>query len=447
MLLATALALALAAPAAPPILPWTMNEQRLDNGLRIVVIPTDKSGSFAMYEMVGTGSRDEVEAGHSGFAHFFEHMMFRGTKKYPADARTALLAKLGVDEGGYTTDDFTGYSLQGPKQALDELFTLEADRFANLEYSEDDFKTESRAVLGEYNKNFSNPDEKAYEALANLAFDAHTYKHTTMGFLKDIERMPKEFAYSRDFFRRFYTPDNVLIVIAGDVDPAAVQAKAKAAFSSWKGTRQVTKLDDEPALTAPRSLVVEWANPTQRRVHLGWRVPSAVDDPKQAALGLLLKAYLFSNSSDLVKGLVLGGKGAEAPAEQVDCWWDVHKDASLFPVAVRVKDGADVAAVVDRVQAELDAVAAGKVNDRRFNDVKSNLRYSLLMSFTSADRIAGTLAWMTGPSMNPGFTEALFAALADTSVVELQRYVSTSFSAQQRATVELHHTAATGAAK
>jgi zinc protease len=260
--------------------------------------------------------------------------------------------------------------------------------------------------------------------------------------------MPKEFAYSRDFFSRFYTPDNVLIIIAGDVDPAAVHAKAKAEFSSWKGQRQTTRLDDEPALTSPRSLVVEWANPTQRRVHLGWRVPSAVDDPKQAALGLLLKAYLFSNSSELVKRLVLGGNGADAPAEQIDCWWDVHKDASLFPVAVRVKDGADVAAVINRVQAELDAVGSGRINDRRFNDVKSNLRYSLLMSFTSADRIAGTLAWMTGPSMNPGFTEALFAALADTSVVELQRYVATSFSAQQRATVELHHTpAASGAAK
>ncbi|HEY1097999.1 MAG TPA: insulinase family protein, partial [Myxococcota bacterium] len=176
--------------ATASLLPWTLHEKRLDNGLRLVVIPTDESGSFAMYEVVGTGSRDEVEAGHSGFAHFFEHMMFRGTRKFPAEARTALLAKLGVDEGGYTTDDFTAYSLQGPSTALGELFALEADRYANLWYSEDDFRTESRAVLGEYNKNFANPDEKAFEALTNLAFDKHTYKHTTMGFLDDIQRMP-----------------------------------------------------------------------------------------------------------------------------------------------------------------------------------------------------------------------------------------------------------------
>jgi len=442
MLFATALAVVLSASSAAPILPWTMHEKRLDNGLRIVVVPTDKSGFFAMYEVVGTGSRDEVEPGHSGFAHFFEHMMFRGTKKVPADARTALLAKLGVDEGGYTTDDFTAYSLQGPKAALNELFDLEADRFANLEYSEDDFKTESRAVLGEYNKNFANPDEKAYEALANLAFDTHTYKHTTMGFLKDIEQMPKEFAYSRGFFKKFYTPDNVLIVIAGDVDPAAIHAAAAKAFSSWKGQRTKTKIDDEPALSAERRAIVPWANQTQRRVHLGWRVPSAVDDPKQAALGLLLKAYLFSGSSDLVKGLVIGGSGADdaALAEDVSCWWDVHKDASLYPVAVRVKDGASADIVIDRVQGHLDNVAAGKVNDRRFADVKSNLRYSLLMNLTSADRIAGTLAWQSGPSMDAAYLETLYAALASTTVPELQRYVGQWFGKSQRAIVELRHT-------
>ena len=448
MLLAATLALALSAVAAPPVLPWQLHEKRLDNGLRVVVIPTDKSGFFAMYELVGTGSRDEVEPGHSGFAHFFEHMMFRGTKLYPAAARTSLLAKLGVDEGGYTTDDFTGYSLQGPSTALPELIALEADRFANLEYSEDDFKTESRAVLGEYNKNFANPDEKAWEALTNLAFDKHTYKHTTMGFLEDIQRMPNEFAYSRSFFKKFYTPDNVLIIIAGDVDPAAIHARFAKTFSSWRGQREKTRIDDEPALAAERRAVVEWANPTQPRVHIGWRVPSGVDDPRQAALGLLLKAYLFSPSSDLVKGLVLGGSRADDKAlvEEVDCWWDVHKDASLFPVAVRVKEGAANDVVIDRIQGHLDSIAAGKINDRRFADVKSNLRYSMLMQFTSADRIASTVAWNSGPSMDTGFIEKLSAAMAATTVPELQAYVGKWFARQQRAVVELRHAPSTAAA-
>src|SRR5581483_11000583 len=98
--------------------------------------------------------------------------------KWPDEKRVSLLASLGVDESGYTTDDFTVFHLQGPKEALAKIVELEGDRYANLEYSDDDEKTESKAVLGEYNKNSSNPDRKAYEALSDLAFDKHTYKHT-----------------------------------------------------------------------------------------------------------------------------------------------------------------------------------------------------------------------------------------------------------------------------
>ncbi|HEY1098921.1 MAG TPA: insulinase family protein, partial [Myxococcota bacterium] len=284
------------------------------------------------------------------------------------------------------------------------------------------------------------PDEKAFEALTNLAFDKHTYKHTTMGFLDDIQRMPNEYAYSRRFFKRFYAPDNVMIVIAGDVDPAAIFAEATTAFAAWKGQRAKTKLDDEAALSAERRAVVEWENPTQRRLHVGWRVPSAVDDPQKAALGLLLKAYLFSASSDLVKQLVIGSSADPALAEKVECWWEVHKDASLFPVAVRVKDDASLDVALARVQQHLDDVAAGKINDRRFADVKSNLRYSVLMSFTSADRIAGTIAWTSGPAMDPHFLEQLQAALTTTTPAQLQQYVGQWFGKQQRAIVELRHT-------
>ena len=99
----------------------------------------------------------------------------------------------------------------------------------------------------------------------------------------------------------------------------------------------------------------------------------------------------------------------------------------------------------------LDTVAAGKINDRRFADVKSNLRYSLLMQLTSADRIAGTLAWNSGPAMDPAFVEKLSAAMASTTVPELQRYVGQWFGKHQRAIVELRHTPAvktsTGAAR
>ncbi|MBM4280481.1 MAG: insulinase family protein [Deltaproteobacteria bacterium] len=422
-------------PATGPVFPFPRLEQRLDNGLRTVVVPTDKSGFFALYELVGTGSRDEVEPGRSGFAHFFEHIMFKGTKAVPADARVALLASLGVDESGFTTDDFTGYSLVGPAEALPRILELEADRYQNLTYGEDVFRVESRAVLGEYNKNFSNPDNKAEEALFDLAFDKHTYKHTTMGFLADIEQMPDGYRYARSFFERFYTPDNVLLVVVGDVDPDAVHAATARAFAGWKGRRAKTDLPDEPPLSAERRRTIGWANPTQDRLHVGWRVPSAVDDPKQAALGLLLQGYAFGPSSALARQVVLD----DQLAESVDAAWSMHKDASLFPVASTIKEGKRPDDVLDRVQRALDAIGEGTIDARRFDDVRSNLRYGLLMQLTSAESIASTLVFVSGPSLDTGAVDAVHAALAALTPADMQAYVRAHFGRAQRAVVVLHH--------
>ncbi len=447
MLAVAAVLLSTSLASAPPTFPYERVEKKLDNGLRIVVVPVPDSGFFAISEIVGTGSRDEVEAGHSGFAHFFEHMMFKGTEKHPADKRVALLASLGVDEGGYTTDDFTCYQLTGPTPGLAKILELEGDRFQHLSYSEDSFKTESRAVLGEYNKNFSNPDEKAGEVLVDLAFDKHTYKHTTMGYLKDIQKMPEQYKYSRDFFGRFYTPDNLTIVVVGAVDVATVQQQVQASFGGWQGKRQKTDLVDEAPLSQERRKEIGWDNPVQDRLHVGWRVPSSVDDPKNAALGLLLRSYLFSDSSDLWKSVVLD----EELAESVESWWSPHKDASLFGVYAKVKDGKSSDEVLSRIQAHLDNVSAGKINDRRFTDVKSNLKYALLMDLTSPKAISDRIAEFSGPAFDVGFVDGVFGAMRDLGPRELQQFVRERFGKDQRAVVVLHHTAkatkATKAAK
>lgn len=413
--------------------PYTMVESRLENGLRLVVIPTDARGMFALYAVVGTGSRDEVEPGHSGFAHFFEHIMFKGTKRVPADARVALLASLGVDESGYTTDDFTTYHLQGPSEALARVIELEGDRYQNLDFSEDAFKTESRAVLGEYNKNYSIPERKAFEALSDLAFDTHTYKHTTMGFLADIQRMPQEFSYARQFFKRFYTPDNVLLFVVGDVKAPEVEALVKQHFGGWAGKRVATRVTDEPPLTKERTKTVAWENPTLERLLVGWRVPSSVRNARDGALALLLKSYLFSESSVLTQQVVLD----EQLAESISADFDLHRDASLFPVIARVKEGKSADAVLLRVQTALDSLAAGNVDAARFEAVRSNLRYALLMGLTSADSIAGTVAYFAGPSMDPHAIDVLLAASSTISPSDLASFVRQFFGAGQRAVVKL----------
>lgn len=104
-----------------------------------------------------TGSRNEVEPGKTGFAHFFEHMMFHGTQKYSADAYNAALKQMGADSNAFTSDDLTVYHILAGKDALPKIIELESDRFQHLQYADPDFQKEARAVLGEYNKNASNP--------------------------------------------------------------------------------------------------------------------------------------------------------------------------------------------------------------------------------------------------------------------------------------------------
>ena len=154
--------------------------------------------------------------GFLGFAHFFEHLMFRGTPNTPPEKYRRIMVEAGARENASTGDDFTRYYSTFAKEDLDTMLALYADMFQNLSYAEPDFKTEARAILGEYNKNSANPTSKLYEILRNTAFDRHTYKHTTMGFLKDIEDMPNQYEYSRLFFNRYYRPEYTTIVAAGD---------------------------------------------------------------------------------------------------------------------------------------------------------------------------------------------------------------------------------------
>src|SRR5438874_1182113 len=176
--------------AAGDVMPFPASEKTLPNGLKVIVVPTGFPNIVSMYIPVQTGSRNEPEPGKSGFAHFFEHMMFRGTPTYPPEKFEAVMTKAGARSNANTSDDRTVYHVTFGKDDLAKMMEVQADRFMNLAYSEAAFKTEANAVLGEYNKNSASPVRKLIEVQRNNAYTTHTYKHTTMGFIKDIEDMP-----------------------------------------------------------------------------------------------------------------------------------------------------------------------------------------------------------------------------------------------------------------
>src|SRR5262249_3530685 len=156
--------------AAGKIFPYAYNQEDLPNGLRLITIPTDYPNIVSVFIVVSTGSRNEVEPGKSGFAHLFEHLMFRGTPEFSSERYQMELRTAGESSNAFTTDDFTAYHTTFSKEDLPRILTMEADRFQHLSYPEPAFRTEALAVLGEYNKNSANPGSKLNEMLRATAY-------------------------------------------------------------------------------------------------------------------------------------------------------------------------------------------------------------------------------------------------------------------------------------
>ena len=264
-------------PEKQKIFPYEYTIDDLPNGLRLVTIPTDFPNIVAVYTVVRAGARNEVEHGKSGYAHLFEHLMFRGSEHYTPEQRDAILKRAGADDNAYTTDDRTVFHEVFSKEDLDTILQLNADTFERLKYSPDAYKTETKAVLGEFNKNSSNPTEKLFEVLRATAYRKHTYEHTAMGFIKDIEDMPNQYDYSLQFYQRYYRPENVIIMVVGDVQHAQTLAMVKKYFGDWKRGDYTPQIPSEPEQTSPREEHIDWPSPTLPYVDVAFRGPAYSD--------------------------------------------------------------------------------------------------------------------------------------------------------------------------
>ena len=380
-------------PAAAPettarIFEMPYLERDLDNGLRVIIVPTDYPDIVTIQIPVQTGSRNEIEPGKTGFAHFFEHMMFRGTEQYPADVYADILKKAGADQNAYTTDDYTNYHITFTKDDLEKVIEIEADRFQNLSYSEDVFRTEALAVKGEYLKNFSNPISKMFERISDLMFSEHTYKHTTMGFIEDIEAMPDQLEYSKVFFDRWYRPEKSVVILVGDLDPEATFELVKKYWGGWERGDYAMEVPVEPPLGGPKYEHLQWDGPTQPWLTMAFRGPAFVPTEKDMpALDLISEIY-FSESSDLYKQLVL----EDQTVDQLFAYFPNQKDPGMLLVAARLTDAANAPQVRDKINRTLAEARTQLVADSKIEETKSRLRYSFTSRMGSSGDIGSILA-------------------------------------------------------
>jgi len=418
--------------------PFTYTQQDLPNGLRLVTIPTDSPNLVSIYVVVQTGSRNEVEAGKSGFAHLFEHMMFRGTAKYPPEKYNQVLQRAGAASNAFTSDDLTAYYTTFSKEDLPRILAMEADRFQTLKYTPEVFKTETGAVLGEYNKNSSDPEEKLDEVLHDTAFDRHTYKHTTMGFLKDVQDMPSQYDYSLKFFDRYYRPEYTTIVVAGDVDPKNVRALVDQYWGGWKRGSYHPDIPVEPAQQGARENHIDWPSPTLPLIDIAFHGPAYSDTSKEWAALDALATLAFSRNSDLYEKLVV----REQKVDMLAANMAQSLDPNLWEVEARVKNASDLPYVRAQILETIKRFQDQPVAADKLDAAKNRRRYAFTMGLDNSQSVAAAVARYVALRRSPDTIDKLYSLYSQLTPADIQAAARKYLTENNRTIVTL-----TGAAE
>lgn len=403
----TALLLSAQAFASDAIFPYAVTQHTLDNGLRIAVVPMPTPNAVAVYTWFQVGSRDEVDEGRTGFAHFFEHLAFYGTPTWPPDRREEQLLRMGAEENAWTWLDETVYHTVLPTSHLDAFLAMEADRFQHLALTADMVQKESGAVYGEFRKSQADPGDALSKAVWSTAFTVHTYHHDTIGWEADIAAMPTAFSYAQAFFDRMYRPQHATLIVAGDVQPDAVlDAIQTAGWADWKpGEQTRPEISAEPPQSERREVTVDWPTPTAPRLLMAYKIPAADRlDPDVAALEMMA-ALLFGPTGSLTRrlvreeGLAFAANGARGD----------FVDPSLFQIRIQLKDAAHIDRARAIVAEELDRIRQGKTDPVRLEQARAHMRYAYLTSLETPSATASELGWHLRRSPDLGALDAWWA--------------------------------------
>ncbi len=247
----------------------------LSNGLEVVVIPDHRAPVVTHMVWYKVGSADETP-GKSGLAHFLEHLMFKGTAKNPSGRFSQVVATIGGQENAFTAADYTGYFQRVPRDKLKEMMEFEADRMTGLVLTDDAVRPELKVVLEEQNMRVANnPAARLGEQMDAALYLNHPYGRPVIGWRQEIEQLDREGAL--EFYRRFYTPNNAILVVAGDVSPEEVRTLAEGTFGKVPRVAEIKPRlrPQEPVQEAARTVTLADPRVTQPSVSRYYLVPSS----------------------------------------------------------------------------------------------------------------------------------------------------------------------------
>jgi zinc protease len=323
----------------------------LANGLELVVIPDHRAPVVTHMIWYKVGAADETP-GKSGLAHFLEHLMFKGTAKNPAGKFSQVVARIGGQENAFTSQDYTGYFQRVPSEQLKTVMEFEADRMTGLQLTDEVVLPERNVILEEQNQRVgNNPGARLTEQVDAALYLNHPYGKPAIGWRHEMEQLSRDDAIG--FYRRFYAPNNAVVVIAGDIDPAQARALAEGTYGkiARHGSMAPRLRAQEPPPVAVRSLTLADPRvemPTLQRAYL---VPSfsAAKRGESEALEVLAHILGSGSNSRLYRALVIDKQLAVV----ANAWYDASElDMSKFGVHGSPRPGV----TLPQLETEMDAV-------------------------------------------------------------------------------------------
>jgi zinc protease len=357
-----------ASPTSDPPTTFT-----LDNGLQVVVIQDHRTPVVTQMIWYKVGSADETP-GKSGLAHFLEHLMFKGTAKHPAGEFSQTVLRVGGNENAFTSYDYTGFFQRVPRDQLPKMMEFEADRMTGLILKDENVLPERDVVLEEYNMRVgNNPDARLNDQIMAALYLNHPYGRPVIGWHHEIEKLTREEALA--FYRRFYAPNNAILVIAGDVGPAEIRPMVEQTFGKVAAqpsipARRVRPQEPEP--TAPRTVTLSDPQVEQPIVKRYYLVPSATTGApgESAALDVLAQLMGGGSNSYLYRALVVDhplAVGASA------AYQGTSLDETQFSIAASPKPGVEFAQVEQVIDEVIAKVAQTPASSEDLERVKTQL--------------------------------------------------------------------------
>src|SRR5881392_870226 len=345
----------------------------LGNGLQVVVIPDHRTPVVTQMIWYKVGSADETP-GKSGLAHFLEHLMFKGTSKHPVGEFSQTVLRIGGNENAFTSTDYTGYFQRVPREQLAKMMEFEADRMTGLILKDENVLPERDVVLEEFNMRVANnPDARLTEQIMAALYLNHPYGRPVIGWRQEIEKLDREDALA--FYKRFYAPNNAILIVAGDVDAKEIRPMVEKAYGAIPAQPAIAAnriRPQEPVPAAPRTVTLSDPRVEQTGLRRYYLVPSSntAASGESPALDVLAQLMGNGNNSYLYRALVVdrplaisAGAGYQGTA----------LDPTQFMISASPKPGVEFSQIEQAIDSVISEVGQNPVRSEDLERVKTQL--------------------------------------------------------------------------